>query len=530
MIPRCRTRLFGVVLAEVSGGVRGIAKRDGRAPPVTCDRVEPPSRRPVLSIAERLLGVVPPRIRGILDRNPIPIPDDNVAFFFAVHGSPEPFVVFFEAVEFFLAAAEFGFECADSVLPLLDGVRSLNRVSKAPRNRCYTTNSKTEQPSTVHAGGIRVEYLNPPNRPGEIDRFLLGPLERPVMDSPLWIDTHAPDLTELPQAEVRDYLDRVTAGPINLVLYGPAGSGKTAAARALARRVHADPENDLVEINVADFFDRTKNEIVNDPRFSHFLQGQTEFSKQYRQGTHKRNKYKRDWSKREMINHVLKEMAGYQPSSGSYKTILLDNAEAIREDFQQALRRVMERHYEATQFIITTRQPTKLIAPIRSRCFPVPVRALSTEETISVLADIATREGVEYDQSGLAYIAGHAAGDLRTAILDAQTVASTTGKITRDDAYEVLRDVGLDDLVVDMIEDAKAGSFTEARSTLDDLLVTEGYTGDEVLAAIIRLARSRDLIDSAELAVLAGTIDRDLATGTNDRLHLSHLLARVGVA
>ncbi|MFW6265445.1 MAG: AAA family ATPase, partial [Halanaeroarchaeum sp.] len=152
------------------------------------------------------------------------------------------------------------------------------------------------------------------------------------MEQPLWIDEYAPSLSALPQPDVRDRLQDAVGDPVNLVLHGPVGSGKTAAVRALAEAAHEDPDNDLIEINVADFFDRTKSEIREDPRFAPFLQGQTEFSKQYRRSTDKTNKYKRDWSKRGMVSHVLKEQAGYSPSSGQYKTILLDNAEAIRED------------------------------------------------------------------------------------------------------------------------------------------------------------------------------------------------------
>jgi len=173
------------------------------------------------------------------------------------------------------------------------------------------------------------------------------------MDAPLWTETHAPALGDLPQASVRDRLDRAVDEPMNLVVQGPPGAGKTAAVRALADAAHED-DTDLVEINVADFFDRTKKEIRSDPRFEQFLTGRSRMPK------------------RDMINRVLKESASYAPVSGDYKTIVLDNAEAIREDFQQALRRVMERYHRTTQFVIATRQPSTLIAPIRSRCFPVP--------------------------------------------------------------------------------------------------------------------------------------------------------------
>ncbi len=334
------------------------------------------------------------------------------------------------------------------------------------------------------------------------------------MDAPLWTERYAPDLADLPQAEVRDYLQKAVEEPINLVIHGPAGAGKTAAVRALAREAHADPDNDLVEINVADFFGMTKKEIASDPRFASFID----------------SKRRRNSSKADLINHVLKESASYSPVSGSYKTVVLDNAEAIREDFQQALRRVMERHHEATQFIVTTRQPTKLIPPIKSRCFPVAMRAPSVPEIVAVLEGIVEAEGVEYDENGLEYVAGYASGDLRKAILSAQTTAQQEGEVTMNAAYEVLGDVGVAAQIESMLDDAEAGDFSDARKTLDDLLVDEGYSGEEVLGEILDVAHSGRYSgdELAELTRLAGEIDVDLAEGANDRVHIGHLLAELG--
>jgi replication factor C small subunit len=331
------------------------------------------------------------------------------------------------------------------------------------------------------------------------------------MDGPLWTETHAPALSDLPQPEVRDALGGAADEPMNLVVHGPVGAGKTAAVRALARETHEDVDNDLVELNVDDFFSRTKTEIKNDPRFASFLVGRSRLSK------------------RDMINRVLKESASYAPVSGEYKTVLLDNAESIREDFQQALRRVMEQHHRTTQFVIATRQPSKLLPPIRSRCFDVPVRAPTHGETVAALERIVEREGVDYDEEGLEYVAGYGDGDLRRAILGAQTTAEATDEVTMEAAYEALGEVGLTGRVEEMLTDARAGEFSDARSTLDDLLVDEGYDGEEVLADLLAVARSR--FSGRELAAihrLAGEIDLDLAEGTSDRIHLSRLLAELG--
>ena len=333
------------------------------------------------------------------------------------------------------------------------------------------------------------------------------------MDAPLWTETHAPALDDIPQPRPREHLRGAIEEPMNLLVHGPKGAGKTAAVRAYAHEVHENPDADFTELNVADVFDMTKKEVASDPRFASFID----------------SKRRRDSSKADLINHVLKESASYTPMSGNYKTILLDNAEGMREDFQQALRRVMEQYYEATQFVIATRQPSALIPPIRSRCFPVVMRAPTHEEAVGVLADIVAAEGVDHDDDGLEYVAGYAEGDLRTAVLAAQTTYEETGEVTMDTAYGTLQGLEADDAVASMVAAAEDGRFTDARSELDDLLVDEGYGAADVIEELLDVASSRySGRRLARVHELAGEADMALTDAANERIHLSRLLADLG--
>jgi len=156
------------------------------------------------------------------------------------------------------------------------------------------------------------------------------------------------------------------------------------------------------------------------------------------------------------------------------------------------------------------------------------MRAPTHEETVGALERIVEAEGVAYDDDGLEYVAGYADGDLRKAVLGAQTTHEQHGEVTMQNAYEALNEVEADDQVERMLDAAESGEFTDARSTLDDLLVdgTQRVGRPRRHPRRLPLAVFGDRV--ARIHELAGEIDADLVEGTSDRIHLSHLLAEVG--
>lgn len=346
-----------------------------------------------------------------------------------------------------------------------------------------------------------------------------------VMENALWVEKHNPSLSDIRQENARGYLEESVGEKMNMLVYGPEGVGKTASVRAWGEATHDNMDNDFMVVNASDFFNRSKKEIRNDDRFGHFLRGQTEFSKQYRSSGDASNKYKRNWSKRDMLCHVLKELAGYDKSGNGFKTLVIDNASDMRVDFQQALRRIVENNHQTTQFIIIAESKADIIPAIQSRCTPVPFREPTTNELTSVLEKILDKEGIEYDDDVLGFLAGYSDHDVRKALLTAQTVAAKCDRVTQNNVVEQARDIGYDAEIKSMISDASNGELSDARSVLDDLLIDDGLSGEEVLQLIASHVHATYTGEKqAALVTKISEVDMLLSEGDNERVHLMNLL------
>ncbi len=316
----------------------------------------------------------------------------------------------------------------------------------------------------------------------------------------LWTEKHAPaDPSDLPQDDLRRRMSSLVDEGFDVVFYGPEGAGKSAAADLL--------EPDFV-LNASDFFGLTKAEIADDPRFRGFIS----------------SKRKRESSKADLINHVLKEVAAQYVGEGR-KTILVDDAHAMRRDFQQALRRVMET--ADARFVLSTNSLSALIPAIESRCYPVQVRGPSVDEHVEVLRGIAEEEDVEYDDAGLEYLANAADGDLREGVLSLQAAASR-GVVDIEAAHEVVEQVA-EDSVAELLRLARDGEFDDAVEILDRLLVEEGVEGNEILNLILEETESLGDREAAEVVKTLAEVDVALEDGANDRVHLESLVTRLAV-
>lgn len=217
-----------------------------------------------------------------------------------------------------------------------------------------------------------------------------------------------------------------------------------------------------------------------------------------------------------------------------FKLIILDEADNMTGDAQQALRRTMELFSRTARFILIANYASKIIEPIQSRCAIFRFQPIPKQDFIERLRYIAEREGVSVTDDGLEAIWEESMGDMRKAINTLQAAAALDSRVDADTVYRAVGKVTPSE-VREMITLALAGDFLAARERLRTLLYSYGLSGVDVVKLVYReitSARGGLKLDDRgrlELIELLGEVNFRLVEGADDEIQLNAMLAKLAL-
>jgi replication factor C small subunit len=307
----------------------------------------------------------------------------------------------------------------------------------------------------------------------------------------IWIEKYRPKILDevVGQDEIIERLKayvKVKNVP-HLMFAGPAGTGKTTSALALAREIYGETwKQNFNELN------------ASDERGIGVIRGK------------------------------IKNFARTAPiGNNQFKIIFLDEADSLTTDAQAALRRTMEKFTHICRFILSVNYSSKIIEPIQSRCTVFRFKPIKTDAIKKHLRNITLKENLEITKEGLETLIFISKGDLRKAINVLQVGASIDKKITDELLYETAATANPDD-IKNLITSALSGNFMAARNQLYDLLLKYGLSGQDIIKQIHTSIFDLSISEKNKIKLIEKTGEAEfrLSEGCNEHIQLEALLAQ----
>lgn len=273
----------------------------------------------------------------------------------------------------------------------------------------------------------------------------------------------------------------------HLLFAGPAGTGKTTTALCLARELFGE----------------------------NFKEGFLELNASDERGI-------------DVVRGKIKEFARTMPIIIDFKIIFLDEADALTNDAQQALRRTMEQYTRTCRFILSCNYSSKIIDPIQSRCAFFRFKKIQRTAIKEHLKKILNVEKIKFTDDGINVIVDISEGDVRRAINILQS-AATTGNVNEENVFNIASYAKPEQIrtILKLVID---GKFLDARNMLDNVMLNYGIAGEDVLIQMNReIFYVEGIDDKTKMKIIDNIAECNfrLVEGANERIQIVALLAKI---
>jgi len=238
----------------------------------------------------------------------------------------------------------------------------------------------------------------------------------------LWVEKYRPDTVDgyvfaddAQREQINSWIEKKTIP--HLLFSGSAGIGKTTLAKILINQIGVDPF-DVKEINA---------------------------------------------SRDNGVDYIKNTVEGFVSTLpfGTFKVVLLDEADYLTVNGQAVLRGLMEKYADTSRFILTCNYPNKIIPALHSRCQGFHIDKIDHTEFTARVATVLVTENIEFDIDTLDSYVKSTYPDLRKC-LNLLQMNSSSGALTAP----LSSGKGSSDFKLDAVALFKEGKVREARTLI----------------------------------------------------------------
>ena len=224
----------------------------------------------------------------------------------------------------------------------------------------------------------------------------------------------------------------------------------------------------------------------------------------------------------DVIREGIKDFARTKPiGSNIPKIILLDEADALTRDAQNALRRTMEQYSENCRFILSANYSSKIIEPIQSRCAIFRFKPLALEDIKKIIKRISKEEKLKINDDIIELIYNVSEGDLRRVENILQSCSIISNELTEKLVNEISLTANPKE-IKEIIELALNKEFLKSRDKLLNLMLKNGFSGLDIIKQIQKEILNLKIEDIKKLKLIdkCGEIEFRLVEGSDDFVQL----------
>lgn len=295
---------------------------------------------------------------------------------------------------------------------------------------------------------------------------------------------------------------KLTSKLPHLLLYGPPGCGKTTTSVAICKHYYHDENLNSLDNNQI-MKERVLELNASDERGIAFVKKQ--------------------------IKTFAEQTITFHNNMPHFKLIILDECDAMTNDSQFALRRIIEDYSENTRFILICNYVKKIITPIRSRTMMIRYQHITMLEMDNIIKGIAEHENLNISDKFVERLHDITRGDLRKGInileqcsymypdMSIDSLNECSGMINTKFFNIIINTINNPDVSIDNIHN------------LVQQFIDESYIISSLLQDVFNYIIKRKIDSKIKSKIIMAIADADASTnkGSNEIMILYFLFTKI---